>query len=59
MSLITMGYGHATVITMGLGTGFRIVSQKMRRQWGKVTYEGLPTQVTIEETTPEVKIRED
>ena len=30
MSLITMGWGHATVITMGLGQGFRIHSQISR-----------------------------
>uniref|UniRef100_A0A6M3JSM6 Uncharacterized protein n=1 Tax=viral metagenome TaxID=1070528 RepID=A0A6M3JSM6_9ZZZZ len=59
MGLITMGYGHLTVITMGLGNSVRIVRQRRhRRQWGNVTFENIPLIVTIEDTTPEIKIEE-
>jgi len=47
MSLITMGLGHLTTITMGLGNGIRIIQQELRYQAGEVSFE---------DVTPSVKI---
>jgi len=47
MGLITMGYGHPTIITMGLGNSIRIVQQEILYQAGEVTFE---------DVTPKVKI---
>ena len=50
MSLITMGWGHLTVITMGLGTSFRIQSVPPRYlQRGTVR---------ITEDTPDIDVVE-
>jgi len=46
MSLITVGYGHLTIITMGLGNSIRIVKRKRFRQYGVVEFE---------DTTPTVR----
>lgn len=59
MSLITMGYGHLTVITMGLGNGIRIVrSARMRSQWGTVEFDNVIEAISIRETTPAVTVEE-
>ena len=39
MSLVTFGMSHLTILTWGLGTGFRIVSQQFPVQFGKVEFE--------------------
>jgi len=45
MSLITMGWGHLSTMTMGLGNSFRIRGQQVLRRYGTVSFE---------DTTPEV-----
>lgn len=47
MALITMGYGHLTVITMGLGNSIRIIRQEIFYPVGVVEFQ---------DTTPKVRI---
>lgn len=48
MGLITMGYGHLTIITMGLGNSIRIARQeRFRSKYGTVEFQ---------DTTPMVRI---
>ena len=47
MGLITLGYGHMTVITMGLGNSIRIVSQEPFRQIGRIEFENIIPKVKI------------
>jgi len=55
MSLITMGWAHLTVITMGLGQGFRIHRPMVRLfQYGKVRCVDLTPE--IEEIDEEIKV---
>lgn len=50
MSLITWGYGHLTIITMGLGHSFRVAAPEPRRQAGEVSFQ---------DVTPKVKITDE
>ena len=46
MGLITWGYGHLTIITMGLGRSIRIIREQRSRQYGEVEFQ---------DTTPTVR----
>ena len=77
MSLITMGYCHRTVITMGLGNGILITRHKYYTEPPRihiiesgdvdivekppeVNIEELePPKISIDESTPELKIEEE
>jgi len=55
MSLLTMGYGHRTIITMGLGTFIiKGVFNYIRPAWGEVSFEKVNTQVDIEQVDTDV-----
>ena len=56
MSLITMGYGHLTIITMGLGNSVRITRRRYWAQHGKVEFENVPTGIVVSETTPDISV---
>jgi len=47
MSLITMGLGHLTILTMGLGNGIRIIQQERLYQAGEVSFDDVAPKVTI------------
>lgn len=47
MGLITMGYGHLTIITMGLGNSFRIAAPEILYQVGEVSFEDVAPKVVI------------
>ena len=47
MGLITMGYGHLTIITMGLGNSMRIIQQERLYQAGEVSFEDVAPKVVI------------
>lgn len=57
--MITMGYGHLTIITMGLGNSIRILTQRRRRQWGAVEFENIPTEISMTEVPTTVSIEEE
>jgi len=59
MSLITMGYGHTTVITMGLGRFLYMATQQVvRGHYGDVSFEKVDTGVEMEETPVDITIEE-
>ena len=47
MGLITLGYGHLTIITMGLGNSIRIIQQERPYQVGEVSFEDVTPKVVI------------
>lgn len=48
MGLLTMGYGHLTIITMGLGNSIRILGQQERLyQAGEVSFEDVAPRIVI------------
>ena len=47
MGLITMGYGHLTIVTMGLGNSIRIIQQERPYQVGEVSFEDVAPKVVI------------
>ena len=47
MGLITMGYGHLTIVTMGLGNSIRIARQEVRYQVGEVEFQDLTPTVRL------------
>jgi hypothetical protein len=51
MSLITMGYGHLTIMTLGLGNSVKIYSRRFTpfKQYGEVHFEKVDTTVKFEE----------
>lgn len=50
MSLITMGFCHRTIITMGLGLSIRIVQEEeVRRRFGVVEFLDTTPEVTVTE----------
>ena len=58
MSLITMGYGHLTVATMGLGTSFRIAQQVYSHRYGTVEFRDTTPTVGIKDRTSGVSFKE-
>jgi len=58
MSLVSWGYGHLTVITMGLGTSVYRIRQRRRRQFGEVEFENVPLEVTISDIPTDIDIEE-
>jgi len=51
MSLITYGLAHLTLLTMGLGTGFRITTTKPIRRVEvpkEIEFKDLPVEVEFE-----------
>lgn len=51
MSLITYGLAHLTLLTMGLGTGFRIITTKPLRRVEvpkEIEFKNLPVEVEFE-----------
>ena len=58
MSLITMGWGHLTVITMGLGTSFRLNIPTVIPQQGKVSFENLTKETTFTDTSKETNFQD-
>ena len=59
MSLVSWGYGHLTVITMGLGTSVYRIRQRRRRQWGAVEFENIPQEVTVVDIPTEIEVEEE
>ena len=49
MSLITMGYCHLTVITMGLGLSFNMANLTHKRQPDNVTFLDSPSDIAVED----------
>lgn len=58
MSLITMGYGHLTIITMGLGNSIWIMQPQVFRPRKRITFVDKPSAVSVEETTAPVTFSE-
>lgn len=59
MSLITMGYGHLTIITMGLGNSIRIISVEERHaQYGKVEFKNTTPQIEVSEEVVDLSFDE-
>jgi len=57
MSLITYGYGHRTIITMGLGNSIRIVRQAgPRRRYGAVEFQDTTPVVTVLEQPTDISL---
>ena len=56
MSLITMGYGHLTVITMGLGTSVRVYSPFVYRPVQRGTVRFVDDTPEIEEVDEIIKV---
>ena len=58
MSLITMGYAHATVITMGLGQSFRVQSNIILRprQYGSVRFIDDTPEIEVIDEETEIKM---
>lgn len=57
--MITMGYGHLTIITMGLGNAFCPGTQERRVQFGAVEFQNVATGVSIADISPEVFITDE
>jgi len=61
MSLLTMGYGHLTIITMGLGISSRIAKpvKRLPPLIGKVEFDDIPSAVEFRDLEPEVSFEEE
>jgi len=57
MSLITMGLGHFTIITMGLGNSIRTYSQQFVpfMQYGEVEFEKVDTTVQFDKESADIE----
>jgi hypothetical protein len=55
MSLISMGWGHLTVITFGLGNGILDFGERRRKPRGVVAFTDMEEDEDFKDTTPEGK----
>lgn len=57
--MITMGYGHLTIITMGLGNAFLPGHLERRVQFGAVEFHNIPTNISAKEISINIGIEQE